>query len=119
MDDGRGVAARPRARDQERYWDGSDWTRPGRDQPARPDRVRPPDHVPQLHRAMSEAAEDLDAVEDRLSTLFERTEGPAGSAPRPAPTSTALADGGGGSRRRCCGLLTMTTRSSTSLKTVR
>ena len=37
---------------------------------------RPPDHVPQLHRAMAEAAADLDAVEDRLSTLFERTEGP-------------------------------------------
>ena len=30
---------------------------------------------------MSEAAEDLGAVEDRLSTLFERTEGPG---PRPA-----------------------------------
>ena len=37
---------------------------------------RPPDHVPQLHRAMSEAAADLEAVDDRLSTLFERTEGP-------------------------------------------
>jgi hypothetical protein len=36
---------------------------------------RPPDHVPQLHRAMSEAADDLEAVEDRLSTLFERTDG--------------------------------------------
>jgi hypothetical protein len=36
---------------------------------------RRPDHVPQLHRAMSEATADLDAVEDRLSTLFDRDGG--------------------------------------------
>jgi hypothetical protein len=71
---------------RERYWDGSLWT----------DQVRPagsggpvaddgaPDHLPHLHRAMSAAAADLDAVDDRISTLFERTEGsrPAGTAPR-------------------------------------
>jgi len=66
----------PDRHDQERYWSGSTWT----------DRVRPvgsagpadraPDHVPQLHRAMSAAAADLDAVDDRISTLFERTEEP-------------------------------------------
>jgi hypothetical protein len=66
--------------DQERYWSGTDWT----------DDVRPsaevrsfggtgatvahgaPDHIPQLHRALSAAAADLDAMEDRISTLFDR-----------------------------------------------
>jgi hypothetical protein len=82
----------PGADDRERSWDGdvdgdvwtSDEARPGE---MGADFDRPPDHVPQLHRAMSEAAEDLGAVEDRLSTLFERTEDPGqGSAPLPAST---------------------------------
>jgi hypothetical protein len=75
----------PDADDRERSWDGvgDDWAPEG----------RPPDHVPQLHRAMSEAAEDLGAVEDRLSTLFERTEDPGpGSAPRPASTQRSILD---------------------------
>ncbi len=64
----------PEREDQERYWSGSAWT----------DRVRPagkagslhvPEHVPHLHRALSAATADIDAVEDRLSSLFERTEG--------------------------------------------
>ncbi|HEY5384486.1 MAG TPA: hypothetical protein VIJ56_04565 [Acidimicrobiales bacterium] len=76
--------------DQEGSRDGDAWTDEvgpgGSDEPGA-DFDRPPDHVPQLHRAMSEAAEDLDAVEDRLSTLFDRTEGPGpGSATRPAST---------------------------------
>src|SRR5277367_5590806 len=78
----------PGADDRERSWDGDGdvWTDEVRADEVDFGSVRPPDHVPQLHRAMSEAAEDLDAVEDRLSTLFERTEGPGqGSAPRPAP----------------------------------
>ena len=68
---------------QERYWDGSLWT----------DRVRPAgsagpadraaDHAPQLHRAMSAAADDLDAVDDQISSLFDRTEGE-----RPRPVTT-------------------------------
>jgi hypothetical protein len=66
------------------------------------DRVRPgvgvgsdrsPDHVPQLHRALSEAAADLDAVEDRLSTLFDRTEDAGGRrrsrSSRTAPSAEA------------------------------
>ena len=67
---------------QERYWDGSLWS----------DRVRPAgsagpadraaDHVPQLHRALSAAVDDLDAVDDQISTLFDRTEG---ERPRPRP----------------------------------
>jgi hypothetical protein len=68
----------PERADQERYWSGSAWT----------DRVRPagkagslhvPEHVPQLHRALSA---DIDAVEDRLSVLFERTDGHGDSDPR-------------------------------------
>jgi len=70
--DGNVDPAHPR---QERYWDGSLWS----------DRVRPAgsagpadraaDHVPQLHRALSAAVDDLDAVDDQISTLFDRTEG--------------------------------------------
>jgi hypothetical protein len=75
--------------DQERSWDGDAWTDKG--QPgglgAEFDSVRSPDHVPQLHRAMSEAAEDLDAVEDRLSTLFDRDEGPGSDPATRAPSA--------------------------------
>jgi hypothetical protein len=83
--------ADPERDDQESSWDGDTWTdevRPGGSgAESGADFGRSPDHVPQLHRAMSEAAEDLDAVEDRLSTLFERTEGPGpSSATRPAST---------------------------------
>jgi hypothetical protein len=73
--------------DQEGSWDGDAWTDEVRPGGSGADFGRSPDHVPQLHRAMSEAAEDLDAVEDRLSTLFDRTEGPGpGSPTRPAST---------------------------------
>jgi hypothetical protein len=88
----------PERADQERYWSGSAWT----------DRVRPagkagslhvPEHVPQLHRALSAATADIDAVEDRLSVLFERTDGCGHSdqrltatAPSAAPQETSLPD---------------------------
>jgi hypothetical protein len=79
--------ADPKGDDQEGSWDGDAWTDEVRPGGSGADFGRSPDHVPQLHRAMSEAAEDLDAVEDRLSTLFERTEGPGpSSATRPAST---------------------------------
>ena len=76
----------PERADQERYWSGSAWT----------DRVRPagkagslhvPEHVPQLHRALSAATADIDAVEDRLSVLFERTDGLGDSDPRLTATA--------------------------------
>ncbi len=69
----------PEQGDQERFWSGSAWT----------DRVRPterggssrvPGHGPQLHRALVAATADIDAVESRLSTLFERST----TDPRPA-----------------------------------
>jgi hypothetical protein len=72
--------------DQEDSWDGAARTAEMGPAWADADLDRPPDHVPHLHRAMTEAAADLEAVDDRLSTLFDRTEEPrtdAGS--RPAP----------------------------------
>ena len=80
----------PERADQERYWSGSAWT----------DRVRPagkagslhvPEHVPQLHRALSAATADIDAVEDRLSVLFERTDGRGDSDPRQTATAPSSA----------------------------
>ena len=71
MDSGPGWLPDPHDGDRERYWNGSHWT----------DRVRPagkarslrlPDHVPELQRALAGATADIDAVEDRLSTMFDR-----------------------------------------------
>jgi hypothetical protein len=78
--------------DQGDAWDRDAWTdevRPG-ESVADPeaDFDRPAEHVPQLHRAMSEAAADLEAVDDRLSTLFDRAEGTGpdtATGPRSAP----------------------------------
>jgi hypothetical protein len=80
MDNAPGWLPDPEREDQERYWSGSAWT----------DRVRPagkgrslhlPEHVPDLQRALAAATADIDAVEDRLSSLFDRAEG----VPRPSP----------------------------------
>jgi hypothetical protein len=64
--------------DQDRLWDGPEEISEVRPEMAEDGAVlgRPADHVPQLHRALSEAAADLDLVEDRLSTLFERSDDP-------------------------------------------
>lgn len=76
MESGPGWLPDPEDGDRERYWNGSDWT----------DRVRPagkarslrlPEHVPELQRALAGATADIDAVEDRLSTLFDRANEPA------------------------------------------
>jgi hypothetical protein len=84
MDNGPGWFPDPEDEAQERYWSGSAWT----------DRVRPagkarslhlPEHVPELQRALAAATADIDAVEDRLSTMFDRTDGDA----PPARPSTA------------------------------
>ena len=78
MDDGPGWLPDPEHEGQERYWNGSDWT----------DQVRPvgstgslhlPEHVPELQRALAAATADIDQIEDRLSTLFDRTGSPAGA----------------------------------------
>ncbi|HVT41365.1 MAG TPA: DUF2510 domain-containing protein, partial [Acidimicrobiales bacterium] len=77
----------------ERYWDGSAWTdrvRPSEAPVASPPVARPPEHVPQLHRALAEATTDIDAVEDRLSDLFERTHARA-TQPFPVPGAASPA----------------------------
>jgi len=82
MDNGPGWLPDTERAEQERYWSGSDWT----------DRVRPagrrrsshvPAHVPQLQRALAAATVDIEAVEERLSRLFERAEGATGPGPTP------------------------------------
>jgi hypothetical protein len=89
MADAPGWKQDPERDDRERYWSGSNWT----------ERVRPagkagslhvPEHVPHLQRALSAATADIDAVEDRLSMLFERADGdrlPVSSSPPPIPSS--------------------------------
>ncbi len=81
MDNGPGWLPDPEDGARERYWSGSAWT----------DRVRPagkgrslhlPEHVPELQRALAAATADIDAVEDRLSTMFDRDDGP------PTPPTT-------------------------------
>jgi|HubBroStandDraft_1064217.scaffolds.fasta_scaffold288698_2 hypothetical protein len=69
---------------QERFWDGAAWTdevRPDGSEDAR--RIHLPDHVPELQRALAAATADIDEVEDRLSSLFDRSEGRAPGEPRP------------------------------------
>jgi len=87
MDNGPGWLPDPEDGDRERYWNGSDWT----------DRVRPAgkarslhlsEHVPGLQRALAAATADIDAVEDRLSTLFDRSDGPA------SPSTTRMPPAG-------------------------
>lgn len=90
-DNGPGWLEDPDHEGQERYWNGSDWT----------DQVRPaiaagnlhlPEHVPELQRALAAATADIDSVEDRLSILFDRSEGkipPADRRPAVAPEVTA------------------------------
>jgi hypothetical protein len=86
MDNGPGWHSDPEDEARERYWSGSAWT----------DRVRPagksrslhlPEHVPELQRALAAATADIDAVEDRLSTMFDRTDADAPPArPSAAPS---------------------------------
>ena len=41
------------------------------------------EHVPELQRALAAATADIDAVEDRLSTLFDRADSPAAASTTP------------------------------------
>jgi hypothetical protein len=84
----------PEHGDQERYWSGSAWTERVR-LTGRGGSSRVPEHGPQLHRALAAATTDIDAVEDRLSTLFERSDGdpkPASSPPPAARPGEPVAD---------------------------
>jgi len=96
MDKSPGWLPDPERQGQERYWSGSDWT----------DRVRPagkgrslhlPEHVPELQRALAAATADIDAVEDRLSTLFDRNDDvqhPTTSRQTPPPAPPPAAQDG-------------------------
>ena len=73
MDQAQGWLPDPEHEGEERYWSGSEWT----------DLVRPagqavtmhlPEHVPELHRALTEATADIHELDDRLSALFDRTD---------------------------------------------
>jgi hypothetical protein len=86
MDEGPGWLPDPEHEGQERYWNGSDWTDQVRPVGSPGSRLHLPEHVPELQRALAAATADIDEVEDRLSTLFDRTGNPAGAgAVRRAP----------------------------------
>ena len=94
MDQAAGWLPDPERDGQERYWDGSHWT----------DHVRPagkgvtirlPDHVPELQRALAEATQDVESVEDRLSSLFDRRRGSAAAPTNGAESHVAGSNGTG------------------------
>ena len=77
-DDESGWLPDPDVEGQERFWDGTEWTdqvRPVEEEPDFAARVGIPDHVPELQRALAAATADIDDVEARLSTLFDRGAG--------------------------------------------
>jgi hypothetical protein len=81
----------PDVEGQERFWDGTEWTdqvRPVEEEADFGGRLHLPDHVPELQRALAAATADIDDVEARLSTLFDRGQGKRGARPG--------ADAGGG-----------------------
>jgi Protein of unknown function (DUF2510) len=80
---------------QERFWDGYEWTDQVRPDGSAPPRAHLPEHTPELQRALAAATADIDAVEDRLSMLFDRAEG---RAPRAKRSSTTLLGAPDGSR---------------------
>lgn len=72
--EGSGWFADPDVEGQERYYDGSEWTSETRS--AEPDAPEShlPDHAGELQRALAAATSDIDDVEDRLGSLFDRAE---------------------------------------------
>ena len=72
--EGSGWFADPDVEGQERYFDGTDWTPETR--PADPDAplTHLPEHTGELQRALAAATADIDDVEDRLGSLFDRAE---------------------------------------------
>jgi hypothetical protein len=72
--EGAGWFADPDVEAQERYYDGSEWTSETR--AADPDAplAHLPEHTGELQRALAAATADIDDVEDRLGSLFDRAE---------------------------------------------
>jgi hypothetical protein len=93
MDKAPGWRPDPERVDRERYWDGSAWTEHVRDGESL-DAVRLPEHGHELHRAMAAATDDLDAVEARLLTMFERSGGTRQAGPSRTTTPPLTRDDG-------------------------
>lgn len=72
--EGSGWFADPDVEGQERYFDGSEWTSETRAADADAPESHLPDHAGELQRALAAATGDIDDVEDRLGTLFDRAE---------------------------------------------
>jgi hypothetical protein len=72
--EGAGWLADPDVEGQERYYDGSEWTSETRSAEAEAPVSHLPDHAGELQRALAAATGDIDDVEDRLGTLFDRAE---------------------------------------------
>lgn len=72
--EGAGWFADPDVEGQERYYDGSEWTSETRSAEADAPKSHLPDHAGELQRALAAATGDIDDVEDRLGSLFDRAE---------------------------------------------
>lgn len=72
--DGSGWFADPDIEGQERYFDGSEWTTETRPADSDAPVLHLPEHTGELQRALAAATDDIDDVEDRLGTLFDRAE---------------------------------------------
>ena len=64
----------PDVEGQERYFDGSEWTSETRPAESDVPDSHLPDHAGELQRALAAATGDIDDVEDRLGSLFDRAE---------------------------------------------
>jgi hypothetical protein len=69
-----GWFADPDVEGQERYFDGSDWTPETRPTDLGVPVHHLPDHAGELQRALAAATNDIDEVEDRLGSLFDRAQ---------------------------------------------
>jgi hypothetical protein len=76
---------------QERFWDGYEWTDQVRPDGSAPPEAHLPEHTPELQRALAAATADIDAVEDRLSSLFDRAGGREPQGKR-SPTTLVQSD---------------------------
>jgi hypothetical protein len=98
-DDESGWLKDPDVEGQERFWDGTEWTDQVRSVEEETDfrgRLHLPDHVPELQRALAAATADIDDVEARLSTLFDRGEGKRGRAVSPSAAGPPIHEEFGG-----------------------
>jgi hypothetical protein len=69
-----GWLADPDVEGQERYFDGSEWTPETRPADVDTPLHHLPDHAGELRRALAAATNDIDEVEDRLGSLFDRAQ---------------------------------------------